>query len=82
MLSIAKVRHFFGPPLTGRSGVREGAYLTFSFLLVLKLAQIIIQTGYCHMHSLKGHDLLVHPNSKVLLKTHPSVKYKEKPHLF
>lgn len=34
------------------------------------------------MHSLKGHHLLVHPHSKVLLKTHLSVKYKEKPHLF
>lgn len=82
MLSAGKARHFFGPSLTGRSGGREVAYLDFSFLLVLKPAWILIQTGYCHMYSLKGHHLLVHPHSKVLLKTHLCVKYEEKPHLF
>lgn len=82
----SKIRHFFGPSLTRSSGGREVAYLAFSFLLVLKLAWILIlmdtQTGYHHMYSLKGHHLLVHTHSKVLLKTHLSVKYKEKSHLF
>lgn len=81
-LSAAEIRHISLPSLTGRSRAREAAYLDFNFLLVLKLAWILIQTGYCHMFSLKGHHLPVHPHSKGLLKTHLSVKYKEKPHLF
>lgn len=81
-LPAAKVKHFFGPSLTGWSRRKEGAHLDFNFFLVLKLAWILIQTGYCHMYSPKGQHLLVHPHSEILLKPHLCVKYKEKPHLF
>lgn len=47
-----------------------------------QVGTILIQTGYCHMCSLKGHHLLAHQHSKALLNTHHCFRFEEKLHLF